>query len=738
MARDHRHASEFLLSAARAFQQTHWQPSVDVYRTARGWLLKYELAGVSPNEVQLLVKDRQVTVRGMRRDVRVEERQQSYCMEISYNQFERVLELPCDLNEMQVAIRVSRRNADRTIDLQGIRFMSTSEETRTLAVLPIKNTVLYPYLLMPLSVGRERSLAAVEAAVAGEDKTLFVVAQRDPKVEDPAFEHLYTIGTEAVIKRLERGDNAIQMVVQGTRRMEIIEGAQTSPYLQARVRPLADPSDEGTEIDALERAMLDVAGRIQAMSQPEGQIGIAQILSQFKDPLHKAYLLASMLGLDLEKEQQLLEATSRLDALRLMHEFLTREVADCRAAAEDRQPGPNRDEQGAARVSAPPAAPRHPAGTGRRGRRTGRVAELRQRLDEADLPDEVRKEAERELGRLERLPTASPDYQITRTYLDLILELPWDKQTDDNLDLARARAILDEDHYDLKEVKERILEQLAVLKLNPGAKAPILCFVGPPGVGKTSLGQSIARALGRKFERMSLGGLHDESELRGHRRTYIGAMPGRIMQAMRRAGVRNPVLMLDEVDKLGRDFRGDPTAALLEILDPAQNFEFRDNYLNLPFDLSKTFFIATANTLDTIPRPLLDRMEILRLAGYSEEEKLQIAKRYLIRRQFTEAGVKEEQVQIPDDTLRQVISRYTREAGVRQLERAIGQLARKVAVQLRRTGRPAGHGPARGSRRDARPGAILSGAGPPGIATRRGHGAGLDRGRRRSALHRSG
>ena len=312
---------------------------------------------------------------------------------------------------------------------------------------------------------------------------------------------------------------------------------------------------------------------------------------------------------------------------------------------------------------------------------TARTLPSRTRLDEAQLPPDVRKETERELGRLERLPTAAPDYQIIRSYIDLILEFPWSEETKDNLDLARARTVLDEDHYDLKEIKQRIIEQLAVLKLNPGAKAPILCFVGPPGVGKTSLGQSIARALERKFERMSLGGLHDESELRGHRRTYIGTMPGRIVQAIRRAGVRNPVLMLDEVDKLGHDYRGDPAAALLEISDPAQNFEFRDNYLNLPFDLSKTLFIATANTLDTIPRPLLDRMEILRLAGYSEEEKLQIARRYLIPRQLREAGLAEGQIRLPEDSLRLVISRYTREAGVRQLERVIGQLARKVAVR---------------------------------------------------------
>jgi ATP-dependent Lon protease len=307
------------------------------------------------------------------------------------------------------------------------------------------------------------------------------------------------------------------------------------------------------------------------------------------------------------------------------------------------------------------------------------VEELRRRLAEADLPDEARKESERELGRLERLPPAAPDHQVIRSYLELVLELPWEKRTEDRIDLAHARQVLDEDHFDLQEVKERILEDLAVLKLNPQAKAPILCLVGPPGVGKTSLGQSIARALGRKFERMSLGGLHDEAELRGHRRTYIGAMPGRLIQALRRAGVNNPVLMLDEVDKLGRDFRGDPASALLEVLDPAQNNTFRDNYLDLPFDLSKVLFITTANDLAPVPRPLLDRMEVLRLSGYTEEEKLQIARRYLLPRQLTEAGLTPEQLTIPDEVIRQVISRYTREAGVRELERALGRVARKVA-----------------------------------------------------------
>jgi ATP-dependent Lon protease len=559
--------------------------------------------------------------------------------------------------------------------------VNTQPQTRTLAVLPIKNTVLYPYLLMPLSVGRERSVAAVEAASASEDKTLFVVAQRDARVEDPTFEQLYTIGTEAVIKRLERSENAIQMIVQGTRRMEIVEPAQAAPYLQARLRVLPEPEDKGDEVDALERNIVDLAGQIQAMSHPEAQLSIAQILSQFKDPLHKAYMLASMLSLELEKEQKLLEADTRLAALRLMHEYLAHEVqiTQLRQEIASQAQTEMSREQREYHLRQQLRAIQEELGEG--GGEAAEIAELRRRLGDARLPDDVRKEAERELGRLERLPTAAPDYQITRSYVDLILELPWSNVTTDNLDLSRARQVLDEDHYDLKEVKERIIEQLAVLKLNPEAKAPILCFVGPPGVGKTSLGQSIARALERKFERMSLGGMHDESELRGHRRTYIGAMPGRILQAIRRAGVRNPLLMLDEVDKVGRDFRGDPAAALLEILDPAQNHEFRDNYLNLPFDLSKTFFIATANTLDTIPRPLLDRMEILRLSGYSEEEKIQIAKRYLIARQLKEAGLTAEQVALPDETLRAVIARYTREAGVRQLERAIGQLARKVAVR---------------------------------------------------------
>ncbi len=560
--------------------------------------------------------------------------------------------------------------------------MSERDELRVLPVLAIKNTVLYPYMLLPLAVGRPMSQAAVEAAVDSEDKTLMVVAQRDPAVEEPALGDVYRVGTEAVIKRLERAEGGIQLVVQGIRRLEILEMEQEKPFLQARVRALSEPNDTGMEIEALDRAILAQADRIQQLAQQQAPVPISQVISQVADPLHRVYMLASMMSLDLEKEQALLEASTRLEALRKMHDYLTHEsqVLELRQKITNQAASEMSREQREYLLRRQLKAIQEELGE--TDPEQADIQELRERLEKAQLPEEARKEVARELSRLERLPTAAPDYQITRSYLEFVLELPWNTLTEDHRDLQHAREVLDADHYNLKDVKDRIIEHLAVLKLNPEAKAPILCFVGPPGVGKTSLGQSIARALGRKFERMSLGGLHDEAELRGHRRTYIGAMPGRILQAIRRAGARNPVLMLDEVDKLGHDFRGDPAAALLEILDPAQNFDFRDNYLNLPFDLSAVFFITTANTLDTIPRPLLDRMEVLRLAGYTEEEKLHIAQRYLVPRRRKEAGLTPEQLAIPEETLRHIIARYTREAGVRQLERAIGQVARKVSVRF--------------------------------------------------------
>ncbi|HMZ20790.1 MAG TPA: endopeptidase La, partial [Blastocatellia bacterium] len=436
------------------------------------------------------------------------------------------------------------------------------------------------------------------------------------------------------------------------------------------------------ELEALHRSLLELAARALAIMQPDARLDISMLLPPSEDPLQHAYLIGSMLTLDTAKEQALLEAATRTDALRLIHKYLANEIQVMevrRQIATKTETEVNRQQREYLLRQQLAAIKEE---LGETSPEESEAALLRQRFAEADLPDEVRQEAERELAKLEKLHSAAPDYHVTRTWLELILELPWRKHTEDTLDLKHARQVLDEDHFDLKEIKDRILEHLAVLKLNPTAKAPILCFVGPPGTGKTSLGQSIARALGRKFERLSLGGLHDESELRGHRRTYIGSMAGRIIQAIRRAGFNNPVLMLDEVDKLGRDFRGDPAAALLEILDPEQNKDFRDNYLDLPFDLSKVFFIGTANTLDTIPQPLLDRIEVLRLSGYSDEEKSAIARRYLIPRQLKEAGLTAEQFTLPDETLACVIARYTREAGLRQLERAIGRLARKVAVRF--------------------------------------------------------
>jgi len=555
-------------------------------------------------------------------------------------------------------------------------------ETAALPILPVKNTVLFPGMVLPLSVGRPRSMACVEAALASEDKLLVVIAQRDAAVEDPQPEQLREVGVKAVIKKLGRAENAVQLIVQGVERVALVAAEQTDPYIKARIRSLPAPSDEGPEIDALYREVLAQAGQMQELLQPAPPLDLQQVAAQVTDPLQFVYLLASFLPLDLEKEQSILEAATREQALRLLHEYMRYElqVLKLRGKIASQAESEIGKEQREYLLRQQMRAIQQELGEG--GGQAAEAAQLRERVAAANLPEEVRKEVERELSRLEGLPPAAPDYQVIRTYLDLVLQLPWNTTTQDVLDLGGARQILDEDHYDLKEVKERILEHLAVLKLNPQAKAPILCLVGPPGTGKTSLGQSIARALGRHFERLSLGGLHDESELRGHRRTYIGAMPGRVIQAIRRAGVKNPLVMLDEVDKLGRDFRGDPAAALLEILDPAQNSTFRDNYLDLPFDLSKVFFIATANALDTIPQPLLDRMEMLRLSGYSDEEKVEIARRYLIPRQTAESGLTAEQFIVSDEALRKVISRYTREAGLRQLERAIGRLSRRVAVRF--------------------------------------------------------
>ena len=552
-----------------------------------------------------------------------------------------------------------------------------------LPVLPLKRTVLFPGTMMPLTVGRSRSVAAVEAALRTEDKTLLVVAQRDAQTDQPSLQDLYTIGTKAVIKQTARGaEGHYNILIQGLERFVLLKLDQTDPYLQARVKQLPAPSEHSTEVEALHRAILDIITELPKLIQTPGVHEAVTALGTEEDPVVLAYRIASLLNLTLDGEQQLLEASTRADLLRGLYAALSREVQILqlrdKIASEAREKLGKTQREYLLREQMKTIQQELGDSNGEEDE----VGALRKQIQEAGLPEHVKKETDRELARLAKTPSASPEHQVIRSYLELVLELPWNKASEEHLDLSHVRNVLNEDHYGIKEVKERIVEHLAVLKLNPAAKAPILCLVGPPGVGKTSLGQSIAKAMGRTFERFSLGGLHDEGELRGHRRTYVGALPGRIIQAVRRAGVNNPVIMLDEVDKLGRDFRGDPASALLEILDPAQNHTFRDHYLDLPFDLSKVFFITTANTLETLSQPLLDRMEIIRLNGYSEREKREIAIRYLWPRRLKEAGLRTEDVNLPEAVLDQIISRYTRESGVRQLEQMLGRLTRKIAVTL--------------------------------------------------------
>ena len=561
--------------------------------------------------------------------------------------------------------------------------------TTTLPLLPLKNVTVFPALIQALIVGRTASLAAIKTAVDG-DGQLLTVLQKNPDDEHPDRDGLYDIGTLSTVTRVEQREGGAQVIVRGVGRVRLhgltVPANDEQPVV-AEVERLptlkVPPAGEArAKAIALMKENLEITRQIaRIMSQNPDQL-FQQMVGGIDDPVTQMYRLTELLrNVEQSAKQQVLEVDELQPFLETIHQLLRQEIAVIEM---------QRDLQSQAREEVEQSQREHllrhqkrviEEALGEQGDDED-IAELREQLRNAQLPDDVRKEVDRELKRLSKMSSNAADYQVSRGYLELVAELPWNVVTEDSLEIDNAQAVLDEDHYGLDDVKERILESLAVLKLNPEAKASILCFVGPPGVGKTSLGQSIARAMGRKFERMSLGGLHDESELRGHRRTYIGAMPGRILQAVRRAGVRNPVLMLDEVDKLGRDFRGDPTAALMEILDPAQNKEFRDNYLNLPFDLSKVFFITTANHLDGVPRPLLDRMEVLELTGYSELEKLEIARRYLIPRQRENAGLQEEQLNFTTEALSWGVRRHTREAGVRELDRVIARIASKRARQI--------------------------------------------------------
>ena len=555
----------------------------------------------------------------------------------------------------------------------------------TYSVLPLKNTVVFPQIVIPLAVGRKRSLAAVKAGVEA-GRRIITAAQKEAGVEDPSWDNLFEIATISTINHIEKRDKGSQVIVQGAERVRLRPTAQHDDYLEAEYERLPslkmeDAGEDAAHVDALLSENLELSKRIAQMyGGDNGDQMFQQLIGSINDPITQMYRIANLVSIPLEQEQAVLECDTVRALMENVHEILRHElkVTELRRQIAQQAREDIDKQQRDHLLRQQKRAIEEALGE----EDDEDIAELRKQIEEAQLPDNVRTEVDRELKRLGRMSNHAADYQIARSYLELVAELPWSESTEDQLDLDHARQVLDEDHYGLEDVKERILESLAVMQLNPNAKAAILCFVGPPGVGKTSLGQSIGRAMGRKFERMSLGGLHDESELRGHRRTYVGAMPGRILQGVRRAGVTNPILMLDEIDKLGRDFRGDPAAALMEILDPAQNKEFRDNYLNLPYDLSKVLFLLTANTLEGIPRPLLDRIEVLELSGYSDEEKRAIAREYLIPRQQADAGLSEAQLDISDEALTYMTRRYTREAGVRELERVIGRLARKRARQV--------------------------------------------------------
>jgi len=546
-----------------------------------------------------------------------------------------------------------------------------------LPILPLRETVVYPQMLIPLVVGREKSLKLIEDAAAG-NKIIGLCMQKTP-VEEPTYDDIHRIGTAGIIVRMLRfPDNTIRLFVQGLQRIKIEEFIQSEPYFKAKVSLIKETYEKTIEIEGAMRNIISLFQRMASLI-PQFPEELLINAMNIQDPGRLADFIAFNLNINVNEKQEILETIDIKERLQKVTFYLNREIEILEIANKIQNDVKNEIEKSQREYFLRQQMKAIQKELGEIDPREMEVNELRQKLQEAKLPPEAMKEAERELERLAQMPPGSAEYTVTRTYLDWMISLPWSKSTVDNLDIQKAKEVLDEDHYNLEKVKERILEYLAVRKLKEDMKGPILCFVGPPGVGKTSLGKSIARALGRKFVRISLGGIRDEAEIRGHRRTYVGALPGRIIQGIRKAESNNPVFMLDEIDKIGTDFRGDPAAALLEVLDPEQNNSFVDNYLGVPFDLSKVMFIATANVLYTIPPALLDRMEILELPGYTEIEKIGIAKGFLIPRQLKEHGLSEEQLSFEEDAIRKIIREYTREAGVRNLEREIASICRKVA-----------------------------------------------------------
>ncbi len=556
--------------------------------------------------------------------------------------------------------------------------LSVPEE---LPVLPVREMVIYPGMVVPLSLVRETSRKLI-STVLPDLRVIACICQKDPEVEDPGGEDLYDWGTAvAVLRLMKLEDDQQGVIVHGVARVRVTDWLAGEPFLRARVQRKEDLLEEGPKLEALQLNVRHLAGRAIELS-PNIPSEASSMLENLTEPGSLADFMASNLQLDVPARQQLLEELDVEKRLRRVSEELQKQIEVLELSSEIHSQVKESIDKTQRRYYLQEQLKAIQKELGQGDEQSAEIDQLRARIDEARMPQAVEAEATRELDRMATIPQASPEYNVIRTYLDVMTELPWAKHTQDHLDVNGARRVLDKDHYDLDKVKRRILEYLAVRKLAPGSRGPILCFVGPPGVGKTSLGQSIARALGRTFIRMSLGGLRDEAELRGHRRTYIGAMPGRIIQELRTAGTRNPVFMLDELDKVGADFRGDPTSALLEILDPAQNATFQDNYLNVPFDLSDVMFIGTANHMAPVPAPLRDRMEVIDIPGYTEREKLFIARRYLVPRQREQNGLTKSKVTYKDEALRLIIQRYTREAGVRELERQIGAVARGVAALI--------------------------------------------------------
>ncbi|WP_316393624.1 endopeptidase La [Bradyrhizobium sp. 33ap4] len=566
-------------------------------------------------------------------------------------------------------------------DVSSPASTSTPIPSDALIIVPVRNTVLFPDVIIPITIARATSIAAAQQAVR-EQRPIGILLQRDPETNDPGPDGLYRVGTTANIVRYITGaDDTHHLVCQGVQRMRVLDYLPGTPFLAARVLQIPEPTTTSAEIEArflnLQRQALEAAQLLPQVPQE-----LIAALQGTTSPATLADLATSYMDIKPSEKQDILETIDLVARMDKVSRHLAERIEVLRLSQEigQKTKAVFDERQREAILREQMATIQRQLGEG--DGKAAEVAELTKAIVEAKMPPEAESQAQKELRRYERMPEAAAESGMVRSYLDWLIDLPWSIPEEKPIDIAEARKILDQDHYGLEKIKSRIIEYLAVRKLAPGGKAPILCFLGPPGVGKTSLGQSIARAMARPFVRVSLGGVHDEAEIRGHRRTYIGALPGNIIQAIKKAGARNCVMMLDEIDKMGRGIQGDPSAAMLEVLDPEQNSTFRDNYLGVPFDLSRVVFIATANMLDGVPGPLLDRMELISLAGYTEDEKLEIAKRYLVRRQLEANGIKAEQVEIDPDALRLIIRSYTREAGVRNLEREIGKVLRNVAMQI--------------------------------------------------------